>query len=413
MNAAIVPDHCDIAICGGGLVGASLALALRGLGLDVQLIEPFAVDSKAQPSFDERTTALGNGSRRIFEALGVWGAMAGHAAAIRDIHISDAGRFGFARLEAGEFGLEALGYVIPNRVIGRALWQGLFASSGIITRVPARVESAVFGPDAAQLGIAGPDGMQSLRARLVVAADGALSVLREAAGIAAQVTDYGQTALVTSLRTDLPPDGIAYERFTPAGPMALLPLQAPWRALIWAVAPAEAVELLGLEPARFMARWQDAFGYRAGRARAVGVRGSYPLSLTRAERVTAPRCVLLGNASQALHPVAGQGFNLALRDAAVLAEIIAAGCATPSADPGAPSVLDRFASSRSADRSTMLGFTDGLVRLFSSRRTGVAPLRDAGLLLFDLVPPAKRALSRISFGFGSATPRLARGLPLR
>jgi 2-octaprenyl-6-methoxyphenol hydroxylase len=141
----------------------------------------------------------------------------------------------------------------------------------------------------------------------------------------------------------------------------------------------------------------------------VGRRGSYPLTLTRAERVTAPRCVLLGNASQALHPVAGQGFNLALRDAAVLAEVLAA----RAGDAGASDVLEKFAAARSGDRSAMVNLTDGLVRLFGSRRRGVAPLRDAGLLLFDLMPPAKRALSRVSFGFGSVTPRLARGLSLR
>ncbi len=232
----------------------------------------------------------------------------------------------------------------------------------------------------------------------------------------ATITDYGQTAIVCSLRTDQPPDGIAYERFTRDGPMALLPLQAPWRALVWAVASDDAPALLALSPAEFMARWQRGFGFRAGRAREVGTRGSYPLSLTRAEQVTAPRCVLLGNASQALHPVAGQGFNLALRDAAVLAEVLAAGLrgATPAErDAGDPSLLERFATTRSGDRSAMLGFTDGLVRLFSSRKPGIAPLRDAGLLLFDMLPPAKRALSRISFGFGSSTPRLARGLPLR
>jgi 2-octaprenyl-6-methoxyphenol hydroxylase len=162
-----------------------------------------------------------------------------------------------------------------------------------------------------------------------------------------------------------------------------------------------------------MARWQRNFGFRAGRAREVGKRGGYPLSLTRAERVTAPRCVLLGNASQALHPVAGQGFNLALRDAAVLAEVLAAGLDAAGGDAGEAGVLAKFAATRSGDRSAMLGFTDGLVRLFGSRKPGIAPLRDAGLLLFDLLPPAKRALSRISFGFGSTTPRLARGLPLR
>jgi len=409
-------DTCDVAISGGGLVGASLALALRGLGLDVRLIEAFPVDSAAQPSFDERTTALGNGSRRIFEALGIWGAMAGHAAQIRDIHVSDAGRFGFARLTAAEFGQEALGYVVPNRVIGRAMWQALHDSNEIRVHVPARVTAARFDADAVRLTVQGEGERWELAARLTVAADGAHSLVREAAGVDASTTDYGQTAIVCSLRTDQPADGIAYERFTPDGPMALLPLQAPWRALVWAVATADAPALLALTPAEFVARWQRGFGFRAGRAREVGARASYPLSLTRAAQVIAPRCVLLGNASQALHPVAGQGFNLALRDAAVLAEVLAAGLGDRGArerDAGDAALLERFATERSRDRSAMVGFTDGLVRLFSSRRPGVAPLRDAGLLLFDVLPPAKRALSRISFGFGSATPRLARGLPLR
>ena len=291
MSAAT--QTCDIAISGGGLVGASLALALRGLGLDVQLVEAFPVDSAAQPSFDERTTALGNGSRRIFEALGVWNAMAGHAAQIRDIHVSDAGRFGFARIEAGELGLEALGYVVPNRVIGRALWQALQAGGGTRTRVPARVTSAGFEPDHARLTIQEGERSSTLHARLVVAADGAHSAVREAAGLEAAVTDYGQTAIVCSLRTDLPANGIAYERFTPDGPMALLPLQAPWRALVWAVATADAPALLALSSADFMARWQRNFGFRAGRAREVGARGAYPLNLTRAERVFATRCVLM------------------------------------------------------------------------------------------------------------------------
>jgi 2-octaprenyl-6-methoxyphenol hydroxylase len=402
-------SDCDIAIVGGGLVGASLALALQPTGLRVTLVEAIAPDSAAQPSFDERTTALGNGSRRIFEALGVWGAMAPQAAPIRDIHVSDAGRFGFARLAAAEFGLEALGHVVPNRVIGRALWQALAAAPRVRVLMPARVCAASLAPEGAVLTVDAADGQHGVRARLAIAADGATSVLRAVAGIDASVTDYHQTAIVASLRTDQPPDGVAFERFTPAGPMALLPLAPPWRTLVWAVPPEVAPELLALPPAEFLARWQRAFGFRAGRARELASRGAYPLSLTRAERVTGERCVLLGNASQALHPVAGQGFNLALRDAAVLAEIVAAA----ADDPGAPEVLERFAAARATDRGAMLNFTDGLVRLFGSRRPGVAPLRDAGLLLFDVLPPAKRALSRISFGFGSAAPRLARGLPLR
>lgn len=410
MSTDATVSTTDVAIVGGGLVGASLALALRPTGLRVTLVEAVPHDSRAQPSFDERTTALGNGSRRIFEALGVWPALRAQAAPIRCIHVSDAGRFGFARLDARDFGQTALGYVVPNRVIGQALWGELASSSHAETWVPARVEAATLDESGAHLRVTCDGCERELRARLVVAADGANSILRSVAGIRAEVTDYRQTAVVAALRTDQVPEGTAYERFTTAGPMALLPLASPWRTLVWAVPPEEAKPLLDLPPAEFLSQWQRAFGFRAGRALELGSRGAYPLSLTRAERVTATRCVLMGNASQALHPVAGQGFNLALRDAAVLAEKLAAPEAT---DPGAPAVLEAFAAARSADRGAMVNFTDGLVRLFGSTRPGVAPLRDAGLLLFDLLPPAKRALSRISFGFGSATPRLARGLPLR
>jgi 2-octaprenyl-6-methoxyphenol hydroxylase len=404
----------DIAIVGGGLVGASLALALRGTGRSVLVVEAFAPDAAAQPSFDERTTALGNGSRRIFEALQVWPALAAEAASIRRIHVSDAGRYGFARLEASEFGLEALGHVVPNRVIGRVLWERLRASPQVTLEMPAKVTQVALDADMARLDVESAGGARRVTARLVVAADGAQSLVRQAAGIAAESTDYDQTAIVASLRLDRGNDGTAYERFTTAGPMALLPLATGggrWRTLVWAAQPAAAENLLALEPARFLRQWQDAFGWRAGRAVELGRRVAYPLSLLRSDQPTATRAVLLGNASQALHPVAGQGFNLGLRDAAELAENIAA--LAPGDDPGAPDVLARHAQRRDGDRRGIIRFTDGLVRLFSDTRPGVAPLRDLGLLLFDVLPPAKRALSRVSIGFGPHTPRLARGLPLR
>jgi 2-octaprenyl-6-methoxyphenol hydroxylase len=404
----------DVAIVGGGLVGASLALALRQSGRSILLVEAFAPDSGAQPSFDERTTALGSGSRRIFEALGVWPSLAAEAAPIRRIHVSDAGRYGFARLEAEEFGLEALGHVVPNRVIGRVLWDALRGVPQVTLAMPARVSEVRLDADAARLTLEADGAARRVTARLVVAADGAQSLVRQAAGIAADSTDYDQTAIVASLRLDRGNDGTAYERFTTAGPMALLPLATGgghWRTLVWAAQPAAAQNLLALEPARFLRHWQDAFGWRAGRALELGRRVAYPLSLLRSDQPTATRAVLLGNASQALHPVAGQGFNLGLRDAAELAENLAG--LAPDADPGAATVLAHYAQRRAGDRSGIIRFTDGLVRLFSDTRPGVAPLRDLGLLLFDVLPPAKRALSRVSIGFGPHTPRLARGLPLR
>jgi len=400
---------CDLAIVGGGLVGASLAAALRHTPLRIALIEAHAPDSAAQPSFDERTTALGNASRRIFEGLGLWGALAPDAAPITDIHVSDASRFGFARLAAREFGQEALGYVVPNRVLGRTLWQALQCSPSLQMHVPARLQSMQVEPGQVRLSVQA-DGPVEITARLVVAADGAQSVVRTAAGLSAQVDDYGQIAVVASLRTDQANDGVAYERFTGAGPMALLPLAVPgtghWRTLVWAARPADADRLMALDEAQFLSEWQRAFGWRAGRAMQLGRRARYPLALSRSQAQAAPRTLLLGNAAQTLHPVAGQGFNLGLRDVADLAELLA----TQPPDPGSAELLAQYTSQRHADREGVIRFTDTLVRMFSTSHPAVAAARDAGLLLFDVLPPAKRALSRVSLGFGARTPRLARGL---
>jgi 2-octaprenyl-6-methoxyphenol hydroxylase len=419
-NAAPGTGDCgqfDVAIVGGGLAGASLAAALRELPLSIALIEAVAPDSAAQPSFDERTTALGNASRRVFEALGLWPALAGEAAAISAIHVSDAGRYSMARLLASELGQEALGYVVPNRVLGRELWRLLASAARVRAFMPARLAALRMAPDAATLQFEQPGGTCFLRARLVVAADGAHSMVRGVAGLGASVADYGQVAVVAALRTDLANDGVAYERFTAAGPMALLPLRTAspgmggsgWRTLVWAARPAAAERLLQLPPEAFLQEWQRAFGWRAGRALQLGHRGRYPLALTQSRGTIAPRIVLLGNAAQSLHPVAGQGFNLALRDAAELAEVLAR---QVGGDPGAPQLLAQYAAGRDQDRSGVIGFTDTLVRVFGSTHPLVVAARDAGLLLFDLLPPAKRALARVSLGFGARSPRLARGLSL-
>lgn len=419
-----MPETFDVAIVGGGMVGASLAVALRGTGLRSALIEAYAPDSAAQPSFDERTTALGNASRRIFEALGLWQGLARAAAPITRIHVSDAGHFGFARLDARELGLDALGFVVPNRVIGRELWAALQSDPAISVHLPARLENLHVEADVARLSVRTDHGQQELSARLVVAADGAQSLVRATAGLSATVDDYRQVAIVASLRTDRANDGTAFERFTAAGPMALLPLAVAgatrdatcWRTLVWAARPEVAQRLMALDEAAFLREWQGGFGWRAGRATELGKRVVYPLALTRSGRTTAARVVLLGNAAQSLHPVAGQGFNLALRDAADLAELLvthrAAGRDEDRHDSGAPQLLARYEATRTADREGVIAFTDTLVRVFSSDHPLLSGARDAGLLLFDLLPPAKRALSRVSLGFGHRAPRLARGLSL-
>jgi 2-octaprenyl-6-methoxyphenol hydroxylase len=400
----------DVAVVGGGMVGASLALGLAGTGVRVLLIEGVAPDSTAQPSFDERTTALGNASRRIFQGLGIWDEVSREAAAIRAIHVSDAGRFGFARLRADEHGIDAFGYVVPNRVIGATLWRRLSRASGVEVRVPAGIEDLDITMERAYFKVVTAAGAREVTsASLLIAADGAHSAVRAAAGIEADVEDYDQVAIIAAVGGDRAHDGTAYERFTPTGPVAVLPLRGGGYGTIWTCTPQRAAELLALEDAAYLRELQGRFGWRAGRFQRIGRRASYPLKLTRAATTVARRAVLIGNAAQALHPIAGQGFNLGLRDAALLAEVIVGA----AGDAGSAQLLRKFSDWRAADRGGVVRFTDGLVRLFGSRVPGISLVRNLGLLAFDLAPPAKRALARVSLGFGGPTPRLARGLPLQ
>jgi 2-octaprenyl-6-methoxyphenol hydroxylase len=399
----------DVAIVGGGMVGASLAAGLAGSGMRLLLIEAVPFGARDQPSFDERSTALGNASRRIFEGLGAWNDIVPEAAPIRAIHVSDAGRFGCARLSAAEQGIEAFGYVVPNRRIGAALWGLLTRAAGLTLRVPASVADIAIDASGVRITVASDGRREAVTARLVVAADGAHSQIRSAAGIGAASFDYEQVAVVANVASDAAHEGIAYERFTPAGPLAVLPLADGTLAVIWACRRDAAPGVLALDDAAWLDELQSHFGWRAGRFVRAGRRASYPLKLTRAASPVATRTVLIGNAAQALHPVAGQGFNLGLRDAAMLAEVLAGS----SGDVGAAQLLERFASWRARDRSGVTRFTDGLVRLFGDERFGVGLLRNLGLLLFDLSPPAKSALARVSLGFGGPVPRLARGLPVR
>lgn len=407
----------DIAIAGGGLVGASLALALAELKLKVVLIESHPFGSDDQPSFDDRTTALSNGSRRIFEGLGVWPLLEREATPIKRIHISDQGRFAFARIDAAEQHLQALGFVVINRVMGAALWQRL-QEEAVTLLAPARVLSSELKDDCRELRCeTGADASVTIQAKLVIAADGAKSVVRESAGIGATSWDYQQHALVTNVFTQRFHDYVAYERFTPQGPLALLPVSEGRVGLIWTFTPEVAAQVRDLDDAAFLDRLQQAFGFRLGRFTRVGARHLYPLSLTRSDEHVAPRLAVVGNAAQSLHPIAGQGFNLGLRDAASLAEVLAdaleAAAAQHQFDAGDALPLARYREWRSADSRKIVGFTDGLVRLFT-QPLGVAKLaRNVGLLAFDLMPAAKDAMSRLSLGAAGRIPRLARGARLR
>jgi len=405
----------DVAIVGGGMVGATLAVALAPLNLRVALIEAIPHNAAAQPSFDERTTALSNGSRRILETIGVWSALDALATPIAKIHVSDQGRFGFARIDAREQGLKAMGYVVANRALGSALWSRL-SSAAIKVFCPAEVSGLTATDEAVKIEIAEAGAKIAIDAKLIVAADGAQSVVRSAFGVAAEVRDYGQTAVITTVLPQRFHDNVAYERFTPEGPLALLPLDGGRCTLVLTLAKDAAQSALAWSDQEFLAEVQRRFGFRLGRFLKVGRRVPYPLSLTQSDRTSAPRCVIIGNAAQGLHPVAGMGFNLGLRDAASLAELIAENARSDAegknADPGNAQLLREYDAWRSADRGGVIAFTDGLVRLFSNPLSAVARLRNLGLLAFDLLPPAKSALSRLSTGGGGRAPKLARGVAL-
>jgi 2-octaprenyl-6-methoxyphenol hydroxylase len=401
----------DIAIVGGGMVGASLAVALDNLGLTTALIEAVPHDAASQPSFDERTTALSNGSRRILETLGVWPAVAGDATPIARVHVSDQGHFGFARIDAAEQGLPSLGHVLPNRSLGSALWSALAKRGDVRVFCPARVARVETHERSIELIVEAGSAAGSpttIDARLVVAADGIESAVRRAFGVEADVRDYHQTAVITTVLPNRFHHHVAYERFTASGPLALLPLADGRCTLVLTLTPDVAARAMSWPDEEFLNEVQRRFGFRLGRFLRVGRRFAYPLSLSRSRKTSAGRCVIVGNAAQGLHPVAGMGFNLGLRDAASLAELIA----EHRDDPGSLALTAAYDEWRSADRGEVIGFTDGLVRLFSAPWGPVRHLRNLGLLAFDLLPPAKAALSSLSTGAAGRIPKLARGVPI-
>ncbi len=408
MNEAPRSSTFDVVIAGGGMVGSTLAIALAPLGLRIALVEAVARDAPSQPSFDERSTALSRSSQRLFDALGLWPEIAAAATPIRAIRISDRGRFGFSRIDADEQGVEALGYVAVNRVLGQVLQSAVAGCPGITTLCPARVVAA----DATSEGIdVGLDGDCTLTARLLVAADGARSGVRDLLGITATERDYGQQAIIGNVRPGVPHDNVAWERFTGDGPLALLPFGPDRAAFVWTVAARDAGRVLSLPDASFLAEFQERFGMRLGRFTAISERAAYPLRLSKALRIHGPRAVLVGNAAHGLHPVAAQGFNLGLRDVAALCDCVAdAGDA--GQDIGNSLVCERYADWRRSDQRKLVALTDGLVSVFGAPGTAGA-LRDIGMLGFDLVPGLRTEFARHAMGLAGRLPRLSRGVPVR
>lgn len=403
----------DILIAGGGMVGAALAVALRDTGLRVTLVEAVAPRGPGQPSYDDRSIAVAYSSRRILDTLDVWRELESSACPIERVHVSQQRRLGVTRLSADEENLPALGYVVPNRALGNALMGMLEQAPHLELLTPATVTAVRVEEPQVRVAIESAGGEQEVSARLLVIADGARSPLRDMLGIGARQWDYGQTAIVCNVSMELPHQNTAYERFTPHGPMALLPLDRERMALVLVEDSVNADGVMALSSDAFMERVQARFGTRLGAIIQAGSRSAYPLALVTATRQTSGRAVILGNAAHSLHPIAGQGFNLSLRDVAVLAEVIVDSVAANAGDPGAPHALDDYLRWRRRDQRNVVVFTDVLNRLFGIPFGVAARARGLGLLGMDLLPALRREFSRHAMGRAGRLPRLARGVPLR
>lgn len=406
-------DRYDIVIAGGGMVGTTLAIALAPLGLRIAVVEAVARSAATQPSFDDRSTALSRSSQRMFDAMGLWEDVRAASTPIRSIHVSERARFGFSHIDAAEQGVEALGYVVINRVLGGVLQAELERHEHVDLLCPARIVEAAAAPDRVQAKLTETDGDAGLSARLLVAADGARSAVRDMLGIGATHTDYGQHAIIGNVESERPHANRAFERFTADGAIAMLPIGGGRSAFVWIVESARLDVLMEADDAAFLDALTDAFGQRLGLLSKVGRRVSYPLSLSKANGLIARRGVVVGNAAHGLHPIAAQGFNLGLRDVAALSECIADAMTTESADPGLASALERYAAWRRDDQRKLVRFTDGLVQLFTDNRAYVRAARNAGMLGFDLLPGVRRLFARHTMGLAGKLPKLSRGVPLK
>ncbi len=393
----------DVLIVGGGLVGGSLALALGNTALRIGIIESIAEEKRITSSAGERALALAWGSAQILEQIGVWQGAGTKAAPIRHIHVSDRGHFGKLRMSAEREGVPALGYVATARALEEEVAARL-KQSPVSLICPASVAGLKAGGEAVHVCLRMGTASTNLTAKLLVAADGGNSTVRKLLEIGQTVRDYGQTAIVTEVATGKSSDYTAYERFTPVGPLAFLPVAKKRYSVVWTQKADDAADLLASSELAFAEKLQSAFGYWLGKIALASRRQAFPLKLIRAERMTDERVVLIGNAMHQLHPVAGQGLNLGLRDVAMLAEMLSARLEFGE-DIGGRDFLERYALARQADLDRVIRFTDSTVRLFSTDFAPLAVARNAGLLALDRFLPGKRLLSQYAMGLGDRIPR--------
>jgi 2-octaprenyl-6-methoxyphenol hydroxylase len=392
----------DLLIGGGGLAGNCLALALKECGLKIAIIEACSREQLYASPAADRALALAAGTVAMLDELGAWQTVKQQATAIKQIHVSDQGHFGKTRLSATQQGIEALGYVITARDIESQVAQWV-AESGIAQYCPARIVGLSASSEAVHVSLQQAGESVNLTAKLLVGADGGESSVRKLLEIAQQKTDYGQTAIVTTVKTYLPHHNTAYERFTAFGPLALLPQGSYQAAVVWTRSHEQATDLMASSEKEFIAQLQDCFGYRLGELSLAAPRRAFPLTLIRAEQMLAERTVIIGNAVHQLHPVAGQGFNLGLRDVVQLAQMLIAQ-QEQHGDIGAVGFLQQYAKARQQDHTRVINLTDGLVKIFSTPALSIAMARNIGLTLLDHIPSAKKLIARQAMGLMAHLP---------
>ena len=398
----------DIIIIGGGMVGASLVAALKSHSdKKIAVVEAHVFNSDSQPSFDDRSIALSYGSRRIWESMGLWEKLEPEIEAIKSIHVSDRGHFGATRINHTEEKVEALGYVVENRVMGQLLINEVKSLSHVDWYCPATIEKLENKKDNVTVQIKTEQGKKTLQAKLLVAADGVASVTRRLAGLDVKREDYKQSAIIANVKTDQRHNGIAYERFTDTGPLAFLPMTENRYSIVWTCDSQDTARIMQLSDDEFIEELQQRFGFRAGNIEKTGERFSYPLAYTETEQLTKGRVVVIGNAAHALHPVSGQGYNLALRDVAEIAETI-----VENDDPGHPLLLAEYHAKRLKDMRRVYQITDSMVKIFSNDFAPLGHLRASGLIALNLMSPLRSLMARQSMGLLGRMNKLQRRVSL-
>lgn len=405
MNARSGPLETDILIAGGGMVGLTLALALGQNGFCVTVVDPAPAETTLSPEFDGRASALAYTSCKLLEAIGVWPLLVPDAEEIREIRVSDGDAPLYLHFDFAEVGDEPLGHMVENRHLRHALYRKVSETPGIALYAPDRIETA----DRSDGGVAAKlQSGKTVHARLLIGAEGRRSPAREDAGIRTYEWTYGQSGIVATVEHEHPHQGIAHERFLPAGPFAILPLTGNRSSIVWTERTRLVPTIMALSDEAFDAELQKRFGGFLGAVHSTGPRWHYPLSLQVSDRFIDRRLALVGDSAHGIHPISGQGMNLGIKDVAALAQVLVE-AARAGEDIGEAGVLERYQRWRRVDTLTLSAVTDGLNRLFSNDIAPVRWARDIGMAAVHRMPPLKRFFMNHARGTVGQLPRLLSG----